>query len=410
MMKRKVLKNIFKIALIFLLLGNFANTYAATTVGAAIKPLEIAAWIPYWRKEAGVAEAIAHIVSLKEISPFGYTVKKDGTLFDAMKINENPWPALLSAARANKVKIIPTVMWGDGDTIDAILRNSKTRTAHIKAIVDMVNTNNFDGVDIDYEGKKAETQKYFSIFLRDLYTALGKKFLSCTIEARTPLDSRFSVIPKDIAYANDYKSINAYCDRVRIMAYDQGTVDLKLNNANPGPYVPVSDPKWVEKVVKLAEQTISKKKIFISVATYGYEYSVAPVKGGGFVYDRESSFNPNYALSMASQFKLTPWRNSAGEMTLLYMPTSSNSVISNPSQKTTPSLDTSEFTQIDVTNSLGSTTLQVSANTPLMHILWWSDASAIKDKITLAKTLGVRGISIFKLDGGADPAIWNVLK
>jgi spore germination protein YaaH len=29
--------------------------------------------------------------------------------------------------------------------------------------------------------------------------------------------------------------------------------------------------------------------------------------------------------------------------------------------------------------------------------------------VELAKRLGVRGISIFKLDGGQDPDIWNVL-
>lgn len=302
-------------------------------------------------------------------------------------------------------------MWSNGDTIDAILRSPKARAAHIKAIVDMVKSNNFDGVDIDYEGKKAETKKYFSIFLRDLYKALGNKFLSCTIEARTPLDSRFNIVPKDIQYANDYNSINAYCDRVRIMAYDQGTVDLKLNKTAQGPYAPVADPKWVEKIIRLAEQTISKKKIFIAVATYGYEYSVEPIPGGGYIYDRETSFNPNYALNIASQFNITPQRNSAGELSFIYMPTSSVSTISNSAGVTiTPSLDTSTFTQTSVTNSLGSTTLSQPAAVTPVRMLWWSDASAIKDKMTLAKKLGVRGIAIFKLDGGADPELWNILQ
>jgi spore germination protein YaaH len=416
-LKKRIAIYILKVSIFFLLFGFYQSAFAATK-SIVVKQkaintpsLEISAWIPYWRQATGTTEAIAHIASFKEISPFGYTVKLDGTLFDAMKINQDPWPALIADAKSHKVKVIPTVMWSNADTIDAILRNPKTRAAHVKAIVAMVKSNNFDGVDIDYEGKKAETEKYFSLFLHDLWYAIGNKVVSCTIEARTPLTSRFDVVPTDVQYANDYTAINKYCDRVRIMTYDQGTVDLRLNETAQGPYSPVADTQWVEKVIKLAEQTISKKKIVIGVATYGYAYDVQPLQGGGYVYDRITTFDPNYALAIASQFNIIPQRNSAGELSFTYMPTSTPSIISsNSSATTSASLDTSTFTQTSVTNSLGSTTLSNVSTAPPLRMLWWSDASAIKDKITLAKKLGVRGIVIFKLDGGADPGLWNVLQ
>src|SRR3989338_5346968 len=232
---------------------------------AAALPFEVSGWIPYWRSATGTADAIAHISTFKEINPFGYTVKNDGTLFDAMKIDEAPWPEFIKAARAKKVRIIPTVMWSNGEAIHNILSKQKTRIALEDSITALVKEKGFDGIDIDFEGKKAETKNYFSTFLKGLYQRMGKKWVMCTIEARTPLDSRFDTIPKDIQYANDFVEINKYCDRVRLMTYDQGTIDLRLNESALGPYIPIADTKWVEKVVNLTAKTISKNKLVIGI-------------------------------------------------------------------------------------------------------------------------------------------------
>ncbi|MEW5908032.1 MAG: glycosyl hydrolase family 18 protein [Patescibacteria group bacterium] len=369
--------------------------------------LEISGWIPYWRAATGTQEAILHINSLKEINPFGYTVKNDGTLFDAMNINDEPWTSLIKTAKAKKVRVIPTVMWSNGAAIHKILSNKKTRIDLEDEIANLVKKNKFDGIDIDFEGKYAETKDYFSTFLKGLYMRMGNKWVMCTIEARTPLDSRYDTIPKDIQYANDYVAINKYCDRVRIMTYDQGSIDLRLNEMQNGPYVPVSDPKWVEKVIQLASKTISKKKLIIGVATYGYEYEVTPLSEDGYRYDLLWAFNPKYALDLASQLNISPGRNAAGELSFTY-------------SETTPLVSLSNISSSDATNTintnntlLATTTVSYTSGAPtasLPRILWWSDASAIKDKIALAKKLGVRGIAIFKIDGGADPELWKILE
>ena len=172
------------------------------------------------------------------------------------------------------------------------------------------------------------------------------------------------------------------------MAYDQDTVDLKLNAAaGSTPYIPLADPQWVQKVVTFAARTISKKKIILGVATYGYEYDFTKL-AQGYSYDLDWAFDPDYATTLATELNIMPTRNSAGELSFIYMPTS------------TP--------LTNLVASAGSAG-PVPATTTPQHIVWWSDASAINDKIQLAKQLGVRVIAIFKLDGGEDPKLWNVL-
>ena len=344
---------------------------------SAAAKLEVSGWLPYWRAASSTADVLPHLSDLKEVNPFGYSVKSDGTLADlVLKIDEEPWTSFIASAKAKKVRVIPTVMWSDGEAMHRILSDGPKRRALEDEIANLVKEKGFDGIDIDFEGKKAETKDYFSTFLKGLYWRMGKKWVMCTIESRTPLASRYDTIPKDIEYANDYVQINKYCDLVRVMTYDQGTIDLRLNESALGPYIPIADTKWVEKVIKLTAQTIPKNKLVIGIPTYGYEYEVRPLNLG-FQYERLWSFNPQYALDLAKNLNITSQRNSAGEMSFVYIPQPTPDSIPNPGT---------------------------------FRIAWWSDAEAVRQKVALAKKLGVRGVAIFKLDGGEDPGIWDILK
>jgi spore germination protein YaaH len=375
---KKTIKLTLRIGILFCFIFIGGRASAATT-----SQLEISGWIPYWRTATGTAEALSHLDAFTEINPFGYTVKTNGQLYDAMNIGEEPWTTLIKEAHSKKVRVIPTIMWGNPDAIHAVLSNKILRDAQIADIVNLVNSKGFDGIDIDYEAKYAKTKDYYSIFLRDLYKAMGKKWVMCEVESRTPVTSRYDTVPADYDpndVANDYVEINKYCDRVRIMAYDQSRVDVSLNRANQGLYAPVSDPKWVEKLVNLASETIDKKKIVIGIPTYGYEYIVSPGGIGGYSYVSDGALNPVYATDIAKALNLTPQRTSAGELSLLYYPNATSTPV---------------------------TGVRTDTQT---NLLVWSDAKAIEDKVNLAKKLGVRGVAIFKIDGGADKGMWDVLK
>lgn len=375
------------------------------SVSLAATSFEISGWIPYWRSATGTADVLPHLDEVTEVNPFVYTIKSDGTLVDNGKLDQEPWVSFIAAAKAKKVRVIPTVMTSNGELLHDILSNQASRIAFEDHIANLVKEKGFDGIDLDFEGKKAADKEYFATFLKGLYQRMGKKWLMCTIESRTPIGDRYDGAeppPDAEIYANDFKAINKYCDRVRIMAYDQQGVDQKLANqaaSSSQLYAPIADPAWVEKVVNLAAKDIARSKIVIGVPTYGYEYEVTAYAGTQYLYNILWTFNPRYATDIAAQYGVTPSRNSAGEMFFTYVPASTSSA---PIALGTNSAQLAALAAVTYANAYNS---HLS-----FRLMEWPDAESIAQKVALAKKLGVRGVAIFKWDGGEDSRMWEVLK
>lgn len=394
-----------------MLFGAFVPFANAASSSRSTSKLEVSGWIPYWRTAAGTKDARKNLSLLTSVNPFSYSVKSDGTLADTAKIEGKDWQNLFKDARKKNVDIVPTVMWSDTQNIHRILSNPDLRAAHVANIVAMVEDNDFDGVDIDYEGKLAETRPGFSAFLSELNSALGSKDLHCTIEARMPLSARFAgTPPANIEYANDLPALNKVCDRVRIMTYDQQTADIELNREHAGDlYAPVADVAWVEKVIDYMGQDIDKKKMVLGIPTYGYIYQVMPnTSGTGYSYTKIEAFNPGYGDQIAKKYKIKPFRGESGELSLTYVP--KETVSSLPSQKELARLAPKSASTGEAA-ALGALALakKEGRQAPVTY-LTWSDAGAIKQKVDLAKEKGLAGVAVFKFDGGNDPKMWRALK
>lgn len=382
-----------------------AQVGVAPLTPAATGAFEVSGWVPDWRAASGTLDVLPHLGQMTSVMPFGFTMSDSGQVIDSIHINEAPWPSFIAAAKTQGVRVVPTIMWGDGAAIQAVLSNTTRRIALEDEIAALVKNNNFDGIDIDFEAKQAQTINYFSTFLKGLYARMGNKWVYCTVEARMPLEDRYlpgQTIPADATeYANDYGAMNKYCDRVELMAYDQGTVDERLNVARSAPYAPVADPGWVEDMVNLMAQSISRNKIIVGVPTYGYEYQVTP-EGGAFQYDVQWAFNPAYALQIAAQLGITPHRTSADELGFTYSP-AALAAMAPSGDESTPTQQSAPANSVET--NLGS---QLNTNQPFNYVTW-SDAQAIKDKVDLAKRLGVRGVAVFSLGGAEDQGMWAIL-
>ncbi len=370
--------------------------------------LEVSGWIPYWRDTQGIKDAKKHINLIDTVYPFAFTVKPDGSISDQAGLTKKDWKAFIKTADGKDVEIIPTVMWSDGAGIHQVLSNPTSRAQHIDVIKRMVEKGKYAGVDIDYEGKKSETINHFSLFLLELKQALGKdKILSCTIEARTPPDSLYRDIPASINYANDYKAINLACDRVLIMTYDQQRADIKANDARKGvPYIPVADPVWVEKVIKLSLESFPKEKIVLGIPSYGRQWAmyVAPDWYRG--YESLEALNIPDTLDLAKREKVTPTRNVAGEMSFTYLPErvdakTRKEILKMSVPKGTAKGDIVAVKALAYANKTGKEVI--------VNIAWYSDAGAMMDKVDLAKKYGLKGVAFFKIDGEEDQLIWKHL-
>lgn len=374
------------LVVVFIIISINESVFAATTFEKAI-------WIPYWRKTEGASTTLANLNTLTQISPFAYELQTDGTIKNVLKIEEEPWTTLIAEARKKKIKIYPSILSYPHNEKEKniqymLFAQRKSRNAHIKDIVALVKKNKFDGIDIDYEAKLAESRDYFSDFLTGLAKELHKnnKKLICTIEARTPPESRYATTSKEVLskveYSNDYKVIGKVCDQVRIMAYDQAGDDAQLvkqNTSNGSTYKPVADIEWIKKVVTLAMWDIPAKKIILGVPTYGYKYEILPATGtSSQKYSRIGSMNYNYANDLAKSLNITPTRNNSGELSFTYGTTT------------------------------GVNGEQLGGYK--QYLVWYSDATAIADKIRIAKLYKIGGVVVFKIDGGNDPKIWSILK
>ena len=379
-----------------------AALFAALPTRAEAADLTVSGWIPYWASAKGIKEASRNLKSLDEVNPFAYSVKSDGSLADTAKLTSSSWKKLFRDAEKKGVDVIPTVMWSDRAGMERILMNPTLRANHVAHVAEMVEDGDFDGVDIDYENKSAATRPYFSLFLKELDAKLGSKVLSCTIEARTPPESLYRTVPATIECANDFKEINKYCDQVKIMTYDQQTADWRLNEANPKPYAPLSDKAWVKKVMDLAAKDIDRDKLVMGIPTYGHEYQITIQPSGYMEYKKLWSLNPVYAKDTAKKMKATAARAQHGEMRLAYVPKDS------AAYKTKVKV-ASGVAKADLPIEQAKAHAKSSGKAATVNVMWWHDAGAISQKVDLAESLGIKGVAIFKIDGGADSKMWKEL-
>ena len=312
---------------------------AATVLASTTNPIVATAdnpprkiftgWIPYYSIKTSLPAAINNADLIKEVMPFWYTLKFNGktqsTVVTDLYSPANPSVPIAqttSALRNAGFLLIPTITDGtEKGVLAGLLAKPAARTQIVQAITTMVVSNNYDGIDLDFEGfafvdgnaSWSKTAPLWTAFVKELSTSLKaqKKLLSVS----TP----YVLDPKGAQkgyYVYAWAAIAPFIDRLRIMTYDYSV-------AKVGPIGPLS---WTERTVQYAVSVMPASKVFIGIAGYGRDWvtavsGVCPanvasvIKGGA----KAATFVMRDAQNLAASYGVTPVFNEQfGEMTFSY--------------------------------------------------------------------------------------------
>ena len=248
---------------------------------------------------------------MKEVMPFWFSIKSPTVIRNDYVTGNPSWPMAdtVCLIRRAGIQVIPTMTDGTGKLeLSNYLANPATRATIVKTIVNLVLTNNFDGIDLDYEG-------FAFVDGNTTWTKTAPRWVALVKELSVALRSHNKLLSISTPYVYDPKEkqkgyfvyawadVASSIDRLRIMTYDYSV-------AKPGPIGPIS---WTEKTLKYAVSIMSPSKVFIGLPGYGRDWitsvkgkcpvSAPPgLKGGA----KAATFKTSYALTKAGIDKATP--------------------------------------------------------------------------------------------------------
>ncbi len=235
--------------------------------------LPLDAWAPYWTLDATVPELADRIESIREVSPFWYVA----TAADAVGLDPHA-PAdateqFLQIARDSNARIIPSVVDGmEPRGMAAVLADPTSRATHIDTLVEFVTSNDFDGVDLDYEqfafndGRDTweATRPNWVAFVTELADRLHAEGKTLTVSIPPVYDDERTADSGFWVY--DHGAIAEVVDGIRLMAYDYSTGEA-------GPIAPLD---YVQRSVDGTTSVVDDDtKLVLGIPVYGYNWAVS---------------------------------------------------------------------------------------------------------------------------------------
>ena len=381
--------------LLFSLVANAGLMPNATAADRQLRKI-FSGWMTdystYGDTTKGQIQAMDYVVAnadmFSQILPFWYTITSATTIKDKYVTQNSIDKAIpIATLQSLGIKVLPTITDSTKEgELSKIMGTDASRASLIKTITNLVMTNKFDGIDLNFEGfayvDKIATwptiQPRWVKFVSELSTALHaqNKLLSVT----TPylLDPATG---KKGYYHYAWPEISSYIDRLNIMFYDYHKYDTK-----PGPIGPIS---WFEPSLIYALKTVAPYKIYLGTPNYGYNWvtKVTGVCPTNTPASEKTSSNAAIIHQRKAQAILdkpgavATYNEKFGETNVLY---------------------TAEFNGV---NTAGAPT-----SCKVNHSAWYVDSRGYFARAKLVEKYKLGGISEWEIGYGDDLAIAEVRK
>ncbi|MFA3784048.1 glycosyl hydrolase family 18 protein [Melioribacteraceae bacterium 4301-Me] len=178
------------------------------------------------------------------------------------------YPELVAAAHQHGIKIVVALGgWGNSDGFSPMVANPLTRAAFVSNIIDFCLTNDYDGIDIDWEYPTASDRSNFVSLVKELREALnnvGLEFLSIALPST------------DWNNGYDVKQLINYVNWFGIMTYDfYGPWEKTSGHNSPLYPSPLQSSSTSSSVNYYLQKGIPKNKLCIGIPFYGYDFKAS---------------------------------------------------------------------------------------------------------------------------------------
>lgn len=236
--------------------------------------LELIGFLPYWMV---AQEAEVYPERLGQIIYFGLGVDKEGRIIKQNEegvylsewnyLNLDYFDNLKSEAQSTDTKLLIAIKCFDNETIEKIISNQTVTNNLVSQVIELIDTYDFDGVNIDFEYFTSDdypTTTYFNRFLETLSSSLHEKNPNLIVSVDVYADA----VLIDGAY--DLVKMGEVVDQVILMGYDYHRADSNRS----GPVAPINSDNETS-IAESLDSLIGRtpiEKVILGIPFYGYEW------------------------------------------------------------------------------------------------------------------------------------------